>query len=176
MPTPSGERVRGEYWGREVDLALTDGPHSPLLSSHLGRDVRLAAAPRGGVVYGAPVSILSTASLRDVAERAGRDDLLDTCARFRMTLVVEAGDEPYLEDGWIGRDVEVGDAVVRVTAAVARCAVIDLDPSTGEKDGSLLRALAAYRPTTGGEPWLGVQGHVVSPGVVRVPRGPGPRS
>lgn len=67
--------------------------------------MRLAASPRNGVVYGAPVSILTTASLRDLAERTGRADLLETTARFRMTMVVDAGEEPYAEESWFGREL-----------------------------------------------------------------------
>ena len=63
--------------------------------------------------------------------------------------------------------LQLGDAVVKVEAPVARCGVIDLDPVTGEKDGSLLKALAGYRPNSGGEPWFGVDARVVVPGVVR---------
>ena len=166
-PTPSGEEVVCDYWGRQVPHALTDGPHSALVSDHLGREVRLARVPRGGVVYGAPVSLLTTASLRDLGERTGRHDVVTTAARFRMTAIVDAGDAPYAEEEWFGREVRLGDAVVRVEGPVPRCGVIDLDPATGEKDGSLLRALAGYRPDTGGEPWFGVDAVVVRPGVVR---------
>ncbi len=169
-PAPTGEQVTCDYWGRSVTHELTDGPHAALLSSYLGKDVRLAASPRGGVVYGAPVSLLTTASLRDLGERTGRTDLLATSARFRMTMLVEAGGEPYAEDGWSGRELAVGDAVVRVAGPVGRCGVIDLDPTTGAKDGSLLKALSRYRPATDGEPWFGVDAHVVTPGTVRPTR------
>ncbi|WP_245156040.1 MOSC N-terminal beta barrel domain-containing protein [Nocardioides sp. 503] len=165
-PVLTGERVTCDYWGRSVTHELTGGPHAALLSSYLGKDVRLAASPRGGVVYGAPVSIVTTASLRDLAERTGRTDVLDTRSRFRMTMVVDAGDEPYVEDGWSGHELTLGDAVVRVEGPVGRCAVIDLDPATGLKDGSLLKALSRYRPATDGEPWLGVDAQVVVPGRV----------
>jgi len=165
---PTDETVTCDYWGRTVTHRLTSGPHSELLSEHLGKPVRLAASPRGGVVYGAPVSILTTASLRELGERTGRDDLLETVSRFRMTMVVDAGETAYVEDSWFGREVKLGDAVVRVRTAVGRCGQIDLDPATGEKDGSLLKALAGYRPTTGGEPWLGVDAEVVVPGTVHV--------
>lgn len=165
-PVPTGDRVTCHYWGRSVAHELTDGPHSALLSDYLGKHVRLAASPRGGVVYGAPVSILTTASLRDLGDRSGRADLLDTVSRFRMTMVVEAGDEPYVEDTWFDRELQLGDAVVEVRAAVARCGVINLDPITGTKDGSFLKTLAGYRPKTGGEPWFGVDARVVTPGRV----------
>ncbi|MFC5728853.1 MULTISPECIES: MOSC domain-containing protein [Nocardioides] len=163
----TGERLVCDYWGRSVAHGLTDGPHSALLSDVVGRPVRLAASPRGGVVYGAAVSILTTASLRDLSDRTGRPDLLATASRFRMTMVVDAGDEPYVEDGWFGRRLSFGGVTVAVEAAVPRCGVIDLDPTTGAKDGSLLKALAGYRPSTGGEPWFGVDAHVVVPGTIR---------
>jgi MOSC domain-containing protein len=179
LELPTGEAASGpatltrdsvtcEYWGRTVTHVLTDGPHSELLSDHLGKPVRLAASPRGGAVYGAPVSILTTASLRDLGERTGRNDLLESVSRFRMTMVVDAGDEPYVEDSWFGRELQVGDAVVRVRTAVGRCGQIDMAPATGDKDGSLLKALAGYRPSHGGEPWFGVDAHVVVPGDVRL--------
>ncbi len=179
LSLPSGETAFGpapltrdtvtcEYWNRTVTHVLTAGPHSELLSDHLGKPVRLAASPRGGAVYGAPVSILTTASLRDLGERTGRDDLLESVSRFRMTMVVDVGDTPYVEDGWFGRELRLGDAVVRVRTAVGRCGQIDMDPATGNKDGSLLKALAGYRPTTGGEPWFGVDAEVVTPGPIRV--------
>jgi uncharacterized protein YcbX len=168
VPVPSGESVTCHYWGRSVTHQLTDGPHSGLLSAYLGKSVRLTIPPRGGGVYGASVSILNLASLRDLGERTGRTDLLDTTSRFRMTMVVDTGDEPYVEETWLGRELQIGDAVVTVAGPIGRCGVIDLDPVTGEKDGSLLKALAGYRPTTGGEPWFGVDAHVVTPGVVRL--------
>lgn len=167
-PAPlTGDTVTCEYWNRTVTHALTAGPHSELLSDHLGKPVRLAASPRNGVVYGAPVSIMTTASLRDLESRTGRTDLLESASRFRMTMVVDAGDEPYIEDSWFGRELELGSAVVRVRGAVARCAQIDMEPATGAKDGSLLKTLSGYRPDTGGEPWFGVDAEVVAPGTVR---------
>lgn len=166
--TPSGEQLVCDYWGREATFELTHGPHSVLLSDLLGRPVRLAAAPRGAAVYAAPVSLVSTASLHDLEERTGRDDLLATASRFRMTLVVDAGDEPYVEDQWLGTKVELGEAVLAVDAPIGRCAIIDLDPGTGQKDGSLLKTLAGYRPGAPGSPWLGVDATVVTPGTVRV--------
>jgi uncharacterized protein YcbX len=165
-PVLTGERVTCDYWGRSVTHELTDGPHAALLSSYLGKGVRLAASPRGGVVYGAPVSLLTTASMRDLGERTGRADLGESAARFRMTMVVDAGDEPYAEDGWAGRELRLGDALVRVRGPVGRCGVIDLDPATGTKDGSLLKALSRYRPATDGEPWFGVDAEVLEPGPV----------
>ena len=163
VPEESGETVACDYWGRSVPLTLTEGPHASLVSRFLGTDGRLAAAPRGGVVFGDAVTVVGTASLDDLTERLGRPV---AAARFRATLVVET-DEPYVEDTWLGTEVGVGDARLRVGVPVPRCAVVDHDPDTGDKDLRLLRALVGSRPTNAaGEPVLGVYATCVRPGVV----------
>ena len=163
---PSGRRVTCDYWGRQVLLELTGGPHAEVLSDWLGLQVALAAAPRGGVVFGEPLTLVGTASLHDLARRTGHDGLVDEAARFRATLVVET-DEPYVEDSWAGRELVVRGAAVRIGGPVPRCAVVDHHPVTGERDVRLLRALARERPVNrAGEPMLGVYARCVRPGRV----------
>lgn len=163
VPAPTGESLACDYWGRTVDVDLLDGPHAAALSDFLGLDVRLAAAPRGGVVFGAPVTILGTASLHDLADRTGHPV---EAARFRATLVVET-DEPYVEDTWLGTEVTVGETRLRVGGPIPRCAVIDHHPESGVKDVRLLRALVQQRPVNkAGEPMFGVYADVVRPGFI----------
>jgi uncharacterized protein YcbX len=167
---PSGEELTCDYWGRQVRLALTDGPHTELLSGWLGEPVRLAAAPRGGVVFAEPFTIVGTASLRDLAARVGREDMAHQAARFRPTLVVET-EEPWVEDSWAGQEHAVGEATLHIGGPIPRCAVIDHHPVTGEKDVRLLTALARDRPTNrAGEPMFGVFATCVRPGRVDVTR------
>ena len=71
---------------------------------------------------------------------------------------------PFAEDGWVGGDVRIGGAVVRVLEECVRCAVTTVDPETGERDVDSLRAMI----TAKGEPNLGVYCDVVEPGPVRV--------
>ena len=165
-PTASGERITCDYWGRQAALDLLDGPHAALVSSWLGVPVRLAAAPPGAVVYGAPVSVVSLASLRDLSDRVGRPDLVREAARLRATVVVDT-EEPYVEETWAGRTLRLGAATVRVNAPIPRCAVIDLDPVTGVPSARLLQALAGRPDAASGELHFGVDAHVVEPGVVR---------
>jgi uncharacterized protein YcbX len=163
MPEPTGEVVTSNYWGRAVDLELTDGPHAALMSEWLDRDVHLARAPRGAVVYNAPVSIVTTASLRDLGNRADHPDLTAEAARFRATLVIDTT-TPYAEENWFGQVVRVGDVLLRVGPPIPRCAVIDLDPTDGIRRGRLLKTLAQYRPTNAaGEPCFGVSAEVIGP-------------
>lgn len=162
-PEAVGETLACDYWGRTVDLDLLDGPHAAGLGELLGLDVRLAAAPRGGVVFGGPVTVVGTASVRACSELVGQP--VDP-ARFRATIVVET-DEPWIEDSWLGREVVVGGATLRIGGPVPRCAVVDHDPITGARDLRLLKALTHHRPTNrAGEPVLGVYAECVAPGVV----------
>ncbi len=167
-PSGSGETVTCDYWGRSVALELQEGPHAALASAWLGRSVRLAEASPGGVVYGGAVSLIGAAS---AAALPGAPDP----ARFRANLVV-AGADPFAEDAWLGHEVQLGAVVVRPRARTPRCAVVDSDPETGERDAALLEALVG-RSGGGrsggagglpGGPFLGVDGEVVVPGTVRV--------
>ncbi|GAA1967126.1 hypothetical protein GCM10009798_29330 [Nocardioides panacihumi] len=163
---PTGESVTCDYWGRPVELRVLAGPHADLLGDHLGKRVTLTAAPPATVVYdGAGVTLVGTASLRELGERAGLD-LLAESARFRATLVVET-DEPYVEETWLGRDLAAGDARLRAGVPIPRCAVIDHSPTTGEKDVRLLKTLASYRPLNGaGEPVFGIYAQVTTAATV----------
>lgn len=159
------ERLTCDYWGRPAELALLPGPPAALLTEYLGRPVALAAAPPRAVVYGAGVTLVTRASVSDLADRTGAG--VDA-ARFRATFLLDSDEPAYAEDGWAGREFQLGEAVLRVGAPIGRCAVIDVDPGTGERNGRLLRALAAYRPRNdAGEPCFGVYAEVVRPG--RVP-------
>ncbi|MBO0841776.1 MAG: MOSC domain-containing protein, partial [Nocardioides sp.] len=162
-PKPTDHTLTCDYWGRPTPLRLTSGGHGELFSEHLGRDVRLAAAPPGAVVFGDPVTIVATASLDDLASRVSHPV---EPARFRPTLAV-ATDEPYEEETWLGREVTAGGVRLRIGAPVPRCAVIDHQPTSGIRDARLLKTLAAHRPLNrAGEPAFGVYAQVLAPGVI----------
>ena len=83
------------------------------------------------------------------------------------------GTTPHEEDAWIGRSVEIGEAVLRVTQRDARCAITTQDPDSGERDLDTLRTILAYRgpmPDASGAPkaMLGVLADVERPGRIRV--------
>jgi uncharacterized protein len=165
------EPVTTVFFGRPVDGRVLRGPFASALSEYAGLDLRIvmsdelgAAGDRG--VENA-VSIISQSSVADLA-RVGGAERLDA-RRFRMLFEVE-GVEAYAEDSWIGRELRVGEALVRPLGNVGRCVVTTCDPDTAKRDFDTLRVLARYRSeiaTTEPLP-LGVSGEVVSPGSVRV--------
>lgn len=161
-PEPIGEMRTVDYWGRPAAVELVEGPWAAAYSSYLGREVTLAASPPGEVVYGGAVSLIASASIDALSARVGTSV---AGARFRATLEVDT-EEPYAEEGWIGRRLTLGTAELRVRGLVPRCAVIDLHPETGRKDLPLLRALAAERQDVVGVPF-GIDAEVIEPGVVR---------
>jgi uncharacterized protein YcbX len=112
--------------------------------------------------------VLSDASLDELARNAGRDAV--DARRFRMLIGV-AGCSPHEEDEWVGKDVRVGDAVIRLHEEVARCAITTQDPDSGIPDFDTLREIKSYRGTRdddGKHIDFGVFGEVKEPGVVRL--------
>jgi uncharacterized protein YcbX len=163
-----GPPVTTDFHGRPVEGRLVEGPWAEALSAHAGRTVRLVRAERpGGGVDRArgPVSLVSEASAEQLSAQAGVP--VDP-RRFRMLLGIE-GVRPHEEDEWVGREVGIGDAVVRILDRVARCAITTQDPDTGERDLDTLRLIDGYRPRdAAGGICFGVWGDVAQPGRVRV--------
>lgn len=177
---PAGETLQGEvsydgafdanFFGSPKRARRVTGPWSDALSQLTGRRLQLVepverpAVDRGA---GAAVTLLSTGSLAALASELGVDDV--DGRRFRMHVYVD-GVSPHAEDGWIGRRVRVGGAVVVPRGNVGRCAVTTQNPETGRPDLDTLKALAAYRrelETTEPLPF-GVYATVEEPGTVRL--------
>jgi uncharacterized protein len=146
-----------------------DGPFADAISAFCSKHVRLMRCDRDGDgVDVDPITVVSSASVRDLAERGGHDGDLDT-RRFRMNLELE-GCEPYEEESWSGNAVRVGDVVIEIGGQVPRCVFTTKDPDTGDKDWDTLTQIAKYRPRIAGGGGLpfGVYARVRQPGMVRV--------
>ncbi|MEJ5944156.1 MOSC N-terminal beta barrel domain-containing protein [Pseudokineococcus basanitobsidens] len=174
VPEPTGgDEVVADYWGRPAALVLAPGPWDDALSTLVGRPVVLARVSRpGDVVYAAPVVLLTTSTLRELGRRTGTpvDD-----ERFRSLLLVDTGDSPpFVEDSWRGGVLATGagpDGLRLVVGpGVARCAVVQRTPGSGERAADdLLGALAVDRVvdgSSGPEVVLGVGAHVARPGTL----------
>ncbi len=165
-PGPTGELLEVDYWGTTVRLEVLDGPWAAAFAEEVGHEVVLTRAVRpGDLVYGAPVSLVSSSSLDRLAAETGEQ--VDA-AQLRMTFTVDTTGHPdHVEDTWIGRRVTIGEAEVEVRSAVPRCAVVDLDPVTGTRRSHVLAALGRYRRAHG-EVVFGVDAVVTRPGRVHV--------
>jgi MOSC domain-containing protein len=165
-----GDPVETDFYGlRLVKGRLVVGPWSEAISRFVGKELRLVRTEETGNAVdrgeGAAITLLSRASLAQLAEAAGVDSVDER--RFRMLMGVD-GLQPHEEDGWLDRRVAVGEAVVVPRGNVGRCAVTTRNPETGDVDLKTLHALRSYRPE-GTEPLpFGVWGEVVQAGVIRV--------
>jgi len=88
--------------------------------------------------------------------------------RFRMLFELD-GCDAHEEDGWSGRLVRFGDAVLRIGGPVPRCAITTQDPDTGIRSLDTLRGIKSYRGLRDGRAIdFGVYAEVERPGRVRV--------
>lgn len=158
VPEPGAPATTSNYEGRQIAGRLVEGELAAALSDHLKRPVRLLARdPADQGADDAPVTLMSQASLEALAVPDPR--------RFRMTITID-GVTAWEEHGWGGRELAVGDAVLRVTKPVTRCVVTTRHPESGRRDEPTLKALAALRGKD--DVTFGVWCVVVAPGRVRV--------
>jgi uncharacterized protein YcbX len=75
--------------------------------------------PPGTYFDAAPVHLLTTSSLHTMAER--RPESRWDIHRFRPTLLVETAADGFPEDDWIGSEIVVGGARLRIFAPTVRC-------------------------------------------------------
>ena len=162
-----GEAVDIPFLERRASGRVVEGPFAEALSAYAGRQLRLVRASATAEASEAPVSLISEASVEAIERGADHPGALDD-RRFRMLVTID-GVEPYGEEAWVGRDVRLGRAVVRVTRACPRCATTTRDPSTGLRDFDTLRAIAEVRGRSDTKTLdLGVYARVVEPGPVAV--------
>lgn len=164
-----GEEVETRFHKRPRSARLVLGPWADALSELAGEQLRLvepatSAVDRG---RGGAASLLATASLGALGTQLGVAGI--DPRRFRMNVVIE-GLEAHEEDGWIGRRVRVGDAVVIPNGHVGRCVITTQNPETAVSDLDTLKGLAAYRRDLDStEPLpFGVHAAVAVPGRIRV--------
>jgi uncharacterized protein len=127
--------------GSRVLVRTPSGEEVDVLELPLGRALKLDR----GAFDSAPLSLVTTASLGDYDAR-----------RFRPNLLI-ASDRG--EQEWVGSELRVGGLRLRVDERDVRCAVVNVDPDTGERDPRVLKAVA---------PCFGVYATVVDPGRVAV--------
>ena len=157
------------FWDWTKEARIVVGPWSDAISDLAGRNLRLVMPehPAPDRQRGGAASLVSTASLGALAQALGVDGV--DGRRFRMHFGID-GTEAHAEDGWLGKRVRIGDAVVVPQGNVGRCAVTTQNPDTGSPDLDTLKALKRYRgdmETTEPLPF-GVYAAVAEPGRVRV--------
>ncbi len=105
------------------------------------------------------VSLVGSATLRWCAQRWGVDA---DARRLRANILFEST-EPFIEETWVGRTIQLGTATLRVVGRVERCRMIDIAQDGVSPGGRWLKPLAAER-----EMRLAVYADVTGPGSVAV--------
>jgi hypothetical protein len=162
--------VDTDMWGLRtiVGDVVADPAWSTFFSDIVGQPVQLVQA-RDSAFDVHPVTLLGTASVAELARRAGVPEV--DSRRFRMLIEFSGGD-PHVEDTWAGRLLEVGEATLRAGGPVKRCAATTRDPDSGAVDLQTLRLITGYRgrqeSVFGLGANFGVYGEVVEPGTISV--------
>ena len=118
----------------------------------VGADGRDEALPN-------PVSLINLASIRDF-ERVARQPV--DPRRFRGNILFD-GLPAWAEFGWIGREIRIGTARLKVFERTQRCAATNVNPDTAERDMNIPLTLRKGF----GHLDLGVYAEVVSGGEVK---------
>ena len=106
------------------------------------------------------LSLVNLESVRELARQVGREV---EPLRFRANLFVE-GLPAWREFDWIGQEIHVGEATLRIPARIPRCAATGVDPTTGVRDLNVVKALrSAY-----GHYDMGIYAEVVRGGRIAV--------
>lgn len=135
---------------------------APLCPPERGTPSGIVSVPGRGMTDSplASVSIMNTASHADVASKMDSPIELE---RWRGNIFLD--DTPaWAELEWIGRDIRIGDAVLRVRERIKRCSVTNTNPVSGVRDTDTLDTLNTHF----GHQDFGVYAEVVTSGSLSV--------
>ena len=118
-----------------------------------------------------PVSVRTTSTIARLGEL--RPESRIDARRFRMNVIVGTEEAGFVENGWIGCPLAVGDAVwLRVAMPDPRCVMTTLGQDELPKDTDILRTLVRHNRIQIGDaglfPCAGVYAVVEAPGTMRI--------
>jgi uncharacterized protein YcbX len=120
--------------GRVYELA------DPELAGRLGAGLRLMRLNRG-LFDAMPVSLITASTVSALCGLAG---VPAAELRFRPNLVVTpASGAPHAEEEWVGRQLRVGEAIIRIDRRDSRCVIVNVDPATGRQDAATLKIVGS---------------------------------
>jgi hypothetical protein len=79
-----------------------------------------------------------------------------------VNIVVDS-DEPFVEERWVDRELELGSTRLRVIERVPRCRMIDIRQDGAEPGSPWLKSVAQER-----DMFLAVYAHVIQPGQINL--------
>ena len=192
---PGANEKLSTFWGRQVMLIQTapddftiDQFHPDLagldpsdnrntvvsqkLGAALFKSVGMdSPVPAGSFLDVFPVSVMTTSTMRKLKALAP-DSCFDE-PRFRMNVVIETPDEGFVENGWVGQKLALGETTqLSVAMLDPRCVMTTLAQTGLPQDLGVLRTLVAHNrvalPGMGQFPCAGVYAVVQTEGKAQV--------
>ena len=123
---PLGRTLIAQFFAGFMGAAVRGAPRLIEAPGHMFSDVRIKC-----------VSLINLASVIDLERvmRAPVDPL-----RFRANLYFE-GAPAWSEFDWVGKEIGIGPARLRVFGRIDRCAAINVNPGTAARDMNAIKAL-----------------------------------
>jgi uncharacterized protein YcbX len=142
---------------RRIDAPMT----AALVGAVVGEEVTLVEEAEMSHFDDAPLHLVSSASLRWLEARRPFDQV--DRRRFRPNLVVECEGADLVEQGWLGRQLQVGDVTLAIEGLTERCVMTTL----AQDDLGFAPAILGDLHKTN-ESRLGVYASVVREGTIRL--------
>ncbi len=156
-------RTGKPYRGKENNrLHLSSDPAAGVERAH-ERGVNVDLEERSGDPFfdDAPVSIVVDKWLRGLSAYVGYDVGFE---RFRPNFFINSREGFSLtEEAMTGRELALGDVLLRVRYPIERCVVTTYDQAGGESDLEILNYIVRERST-----WMGIYCDVLRAGIVRI--------
>jgi uncharacterized protein len=149
IDTPTGRLLIDQFLCAYMEGAAPPGPYK-LMESH-GLQFADIAEPA--------LSIINLASVGDLARITARPV---EPLRFRGNLHL-VGLAPWAEAGWVGKRLRIGAARFEVFKTIDRCAATEVNPASGERDMTIIKALK----TGFGHVACGVYARVIESGAIK---------
>jgi uncharacterized protein YcbX len=162
---PATDGALSVWLGRAVTLAAARGAPGAQAEYFADATDDTSAAiewtmPPGRFVDAAPLLLLTTASLRAAA--AFHPDGHWDVRRFRPNLLIGIDADGWVEDGWCGQTVRVGDVELLPRKPCQRCTMVTRPQPELERDLGIYRTVARHHAGN-----LGVWTTVRTPGTIR---------
>ncbi|KQP92106.1 MOSC domain-containing protein [Methylobacterium sp. Leaf117] len=135
LSTPEGRADTEAYFAAYLGAATKGPPRVVRADGHKFTDASVLSP-----VMMRAVSVINLASVRVLEAATGRT--LDPL-RFRGNIHLE-GLEPWVELNWVDRPVRIGGVRFRGLARTPRCAAVNVNSVTAERDANLPRAIRQH--------------------------------
>jgi uncharacterized protein YcbX len=150
---PDGRRMRAD-----------DPAVASVLTGACGIDVKIESEDQDQIMHrdSAPLHLLSEASIGWLRERLPA--VVIDARRFRPNILIATEAAGLVEQGWLGREIAIGDTlVVKAARPTVRCVMTTLPQAELGAAPTVLRTLADENAAS-----LGIYAEVVRPGTMRI--------